>query len=83
MGRVLGLPIQFSDRLSLQTQELVHEMVDHNERGVALETKVDVLGCEGTAVSDQERRDALALASAMGMTDGFVESALAKCPRQG
>lgn len=32
-------------------------MVDHNERGVALGTMVDVLGCDVAAVTDQERSD--------------------------
>lgn len=81
-GRVMGLLIHFGDRLSLQTQELVHEMVDHNERGVALETLIDVLGSLSMPITDSERAEVRSLAEAMKMTDGLIEQALGNCPRR-
>ena len=41
-GRAMGILIRLGDRLSLQTQEIVHELVDHNESGVALEIMADI-----------------------------------------
>ena len=44
----MGLLILFGDRLSLQTQEIVHELVEHNESGIALEMMAEMLA-EGGA----------------------------------
>jgi hypothetical protein len=43
-GTNMALLIRPGDRLSLQTQELVRELVEHNESGVALEIMADMLG---------------------------------------
>jgi hypothetical protein len=37
----MGMLIRLGDRLTLQTQEIVHELVEHNEAGVALEIMAD------------------------------------------
>jgi hypothetical protein len=36
-GRLLGLLIRLGDRLTLHAQDLMHELLDHNELGLALE----------------------------------------------
>jgi hypothetical protein len=80
-GRAMGLGILFGDRLSLQTQEIVHELVEHNEPGIALEMTADMLAEGGAPVTDRERAEMLDLVSVMGMDDG-VEQSLAPCPRR-
>ena len=80
-GRAIGLLILFGDRLSVQTQEIVHELVEHNESGIALEMMADMLAEGGAPVTDRERAEMLDLVSEMGMDDG-VERSLALCPRR-
>ena len=77
----MGLLILFGDRLSLQTQEIVHELVEHNESGIALEMMAEMLAEGGAPVTDRERAETLDLVSDMGMDDG-VEQSLAQCPRR-
>jgi hypothetical protein len=80
-GRTMGLLIRLGDRLSLQTQEIVDELVEHNEPGVALEMMADMLGEAGASITDQERTEMLQLGSHMGMDDG-VHRSLEACPRR-
>jgi hypothetical protein len=80
-GQVIGLLIRFGDRLDLPTQELVHDLIDHNERGVALETIADTLGSIQAPITEKERADILELAAEMSMTEGFVKRALEQCPQ--
>ena len=47
----MGLLILFGDRLSLQTQEIVHELVEHNESGIALEMMAEMLAEGGAPVT--------------------------------
>jgi hypothetical protein len=77
----MGLLIRLGDRLSLQTQEFVHDLLDHNERGVALETMADALGDAGAPITDSERTEMLQLVSEMRMGDR-VERALRLCPER-
>ena len=77
----MGLLIGFGDRLSPRTQELVHELVDHNESGVALEIMAEMLAEAGAPVTDTERAEMLQLVSTMGMDD-LVERALKHCPNR-
>ena len=76
-GRAVGILIRLGDRLSLQTQEIVHELVEHNESGVALEVMADMLAESGASITDPERNEMLRLVSDMGMDDG-VGSQLAR-----
>ena len=80
-GRVMEILIRLGDRLSLQTQAIVDELVDDNEPGVALEIMADRLAEAGASISDRERTDMLQLVSDMGMDDG-VERTLELCPRR-
>ena len=73
--------ILLGDRLSLQTQEIVHELVEHNESGIALEMMAEMLAEGGEPVTDRERAEMLDLISVMGMDDG-VERSLERCPRR-
>ena len=77
----MGLLIRLGDRLRLQTQEIVHELVDHNESGVALEIMADMLAERGAQIIDRERAEMLELVSDMGMDDQ-VERSLRLCPRR-
>lgn len=77
----MGLLILFGDRLSLQTQEIVHELVEHNESGIALEMMAEMLAEGGAPVTDRERAEMLDLVSEMAMANG-VEQSLAQCPRR-
>lgn len=81
-GQLMGLLIRLGDRVDRQTQDYVHEFVDHNEHGLALETLAEALGDGKTAVSESERSELLDLASRMQVTE-FVLTALARCPRGG
>jgi hypothetical protein len=78
-GRLLGLLIRLGDRLDLQSQDFVHEFLDHNEQGLALETMADALSEAGAPITDDERSEMLAFVVEMDM-GGRVESALALCP---
>jgi hypothetical protein len=64
-GRAMGVLIRLADRLTLQTQEIVHELVDHYEPGIAGGTRQKDLrrrvahrmaGCE--AIPGSPRDDA-------------------------
>jgi len=80
-SRAMAILIRLEDRLSLQTQEIVRELVDHNESGVALEIMADKLAEAGASISDRERTDMLQLVSEMGMDDQ-VGRTLELCPRR-
>jgi hypothetical protein len=80
-GRAMGLLIRLGDRLSLQTQEIVHELVDHNESGVALEIMAEMLAEASASITDQERAEMLELVSEMGLDDR-VERSPELCPRR-
>jgi hypothetical protein len=77
----MGILIRLGDRLSLQTQEIVHELVDHNESGVALEIMADMLAEAVTSITGWERTEVLQLACATGMDDR-VQRSLEVCPRR-
>ena len=77
----MGLLIRFGDRLSLQTQEIVHELVDHNESGVALEIMAGMLAEAGAGITDSERSEMLQLVSEMQMDDRVARS-LRLCPER-
>ncbi len=78
-GQLMGLLIRMGDRVDLQTQDFVHEFIDHNEQGLALETLAEALGDAGARVTNDERSEMLDLARQMEMDD-FVPNALARCP---
>jgi hypothetical protein len=80
-GRAMALLICLGDRLSLRTQEIVHELVDHNESEVALEIMADMLSEADASITDLERAEMLELVSEMGMDDR-VEQVLELCPRK-
>jgi hypothetical protein len=80
-GRTMGLLIRFGDRLTLQTQEIVHELVEHNESGVALEIMADMLAEARAPIADSERAEMLKLVSDMRM-DGGVQQVLRSCPHR-
>jgi hypothetical protein len=71
----------FRDRRNLQTQEIVHELVDHNQSGGALEIMADMLAEACALITDQERAEMLELLSERGMDDR-VERSLEMCPRR-
>ena len=74
--------ILLGDRLSLQTQEIVHELVEHNESGIALEMMADMLAEGGAAgpLTGSGPRCSTSFPK-MGMDDR-VEQSLAQCPRR-
>ena len=75
----MGLLIRLGDRLDLKTQRWVHEFLDHNELGLALETMAEALSEAAAPISDHERAEMLDLVADMRM-DGRVSHALALCP---
>jgi hypothetical protein len=74
----MSLLTRLDDRV--ETQDFVHEFIDHNEHGLALETLAEALGDAGARVTDDERSEMLGLARQMQMED-FVPNALARCLR--
>jgi hypothetical protein len=78
-GQLMGLLIRLGDRVNLQTQDFVHEFIDHNEQGLALETLAEALAEGHAPVTDDERGELHGLAIRMQMDD-FVPNAVARCP---
>jgi hypothetical protein len=76
----MAILIRLADRLDPRTQEWVHEFLDHNELGLALETMADALSEAASPISDDEHAEMLDLVADMQM-DGRVPRALALCPR--
>jgi len=60
-GRLRGLLIRLSDRLSAQDLRAVTEYTDANELGIALEVMADVLSAYELSIAPDEPSDMLAL----------------------
>lgn len=80
-GLVRGLLINVEDRLPPETRDLVVELIDASEFGVALETMAEMLGEYEQPVTAQERTNFLDLVKRMAMDDR-VERNLALCPHR-
>jgi hypothetical protein len=78
-GRLRGLLIRLSDRLSDKDRLLIAEFIDANELGLALEQMADVLSEDEQPLAPDERSDMLALVERMQMDDR-VPRALTLCP---
>jgi hypothetical protein len=78
-GRLRGLLIRLSDRLSDKDLLLIAEFIDANELGLALEQMADVLSEDEQPLAPDERSDMLALVERMQMDDR-VPRALTFCP---
>jgi hypothetical protein len=78
-GRLYGLLIGLSDRLSGKQAQLLHHFIDVGEYGLALEEIAGALAQDKIAITDQERGDMLALNRQMNMGD-IVPHALGFCP---
>lgn len=78
-GRLRGLLIGVEDRLPPQTRDLVIELVDASEFGIALETMAEMLCEYDQPVTSSERADFMQLVRRMAMDDR-VERNLALCP---
>lgn len=80
-GRLFGLLIRLEGRLRVGDAREVHELIEVDEYGLALEQMVGTLAETATPIGDDERADMLALAQAMQMDD-MVPRALSSCPRR-
>ena len=69
-GRLYGLVVIFSDRLAADQAQWLHHVVEVGEYGLALEDLAAMLAHDKIAITDQERRDIVALARQMGMNLG-------------
>jgi len=78
-GRLRGLLIRMSDRLTTKDQVLIVEFIDANEPGVALEQMAAGLSEDEKPLSADERSDMMALADRMNLGQR-VSRALALCP---
>lgn len=78
-GRLRGLLIRLSDRLSDKDLVLIAEFIDANELGLALEQMADALSEDKQPLSPDERAEMLALVEQMHM-GGRVPRALSFCP---
>ena len=78
-GQLLGLLIALDGRLTADQSRFGHELLDHNELGLALEMVADWLAEDGTAISKEERVSMLGLAFEMRLGDR-VERTLDLCP---
>ena len=81
-GRLYGLLIGLEDRLGREDAGELHHFIEVGEYGLALEDIAGALRRDKTPITDQERRDMLALTRTMNM-DGLVPAALESCPRAG
>jgi hypothetical protein len=64
-GRVLGVLISVAESLSRRQVDLLHELIDQNESGVALEMLVEMLFEVGASLEKQAIDDMLGLANTM------------------
>jgi hypothetical protein len=69
-GRLYGLVIAFSDRLSADQAQWLHHVIEVGEYGLSLEDLAAMLVYDKIAATDQERGDIEALARQMGMDLG-------------
>src|SRR5438067_10505777 len=61
-GRLYGLVIRLDDRLSVDQAQWLHHVTEVGEYGLALDDMAAILAHGKIAITDQERRDLLALA---------------------
>jgi hypothetical protein len=80
-GRLYGLVIRLSDRLTAYEAWWLHHVTEVGEYGLALDDMATILAHGKTAITDQERSDMLALAERMKSEGGAVRRALESCPR--
>ncbi len=78
-GRLLGILIRLEDRLAPSQVVFIHELIDVDEWGVALEAIADVLAEDEVEIHDDEREDLLMLNGRLGMGER-VPHALSFCP---
>ena len=64
-GRLYGLVIRLDDRLSSDQAQWLHHVTEVGEYGLALDDMAAILAHGKIAITDQERRDLLALAEQM------------------
>lgn len=64
-GRLYGLVIRLDDRLSADQAQWLHHVTEVGEYGLALDDMAAILAHGKIAITDQERRDLLALAERM------------------
>jgi hypothetical protein len=69
------------DRIGGEQAQWLHHVIDVGEYGLALEDMAGTLAQDAIAVTDQERRDMMALADRMKLEGDLVPRALAACPR--
>ena len=81
-GRLYGLLIGLDDRLDREAARQLYHFIEVGEYGLALEEIAGALAYATVAITDQERRDMLALTATMNMDD-LVPRALGFCPRAG
>jgi hypothetical protein len=80
-GRLYGLVIRLSDRLSEDEARWLHHVTEAGEYGLALDDMAKILAHGKIAITDQERGDMLALAERMTSEGGAVPRALEACPQ--
>lgn len=81
-GRLYGLLIGLDDRLDREAARQLYHFIEVGEYGLALEEIAGTLAYGKVVITDQERRDMLALTATMNMA-GLVPEALGFCPRAG
>ena len=79
-GRLYGLVIRLGDRLSVHQAQWLHHVTAVGEYGLALDDMTAILAYGKIAITDQERRDLLALAEQMTSEGAAARQALQSCP---
>jgi hypothetical protein len=80
-GRLYGLVIRLDDRLSGDQAQWLHHVTEVGEYGLALDDMAAILADGKIAITDQERRDLLALAEQMKSEGAAARQALRSCPQ--
>ena len=80
-GRLYGLVIRLGDRLSGDQAQWLHHVTEVGEYGLALDDMTAILAHGKIAITDQERRDLLALAEQMTSVGAAARQALQSCPQ--
>ena len=80
-GRLYGLVIRLDDRLSGDQAQWLHHVTEVGEYGLALDDMAAILAHGKIAITDQERRDLLALAEQMTSEGVAARQALQSCPQ--
>jgi hypothetical protein len=80
-GRLYGLVIRLDDRLSVDQAQWLHHVTEVGEYGLALDDMAAILAHGKIAITDQERRDLLALAERMKSEGAAARQALQSCPQ--